>query len=128
MVEPKNQILPAYEEYKRIILFDFQILKEYSSKIRVSRNRANTKELLIHYKEAYQNFYQDINDSNKLDQLDEKQKERMIKMYNNLNKISQKNVHLLTSLCRELVFKMGITKIEYKSKNPSDAMKTGNTR
>lgn len=128
MTETKNQILPAYEEYKRIILFDFQILKEYSSKIRVSRNRANTKELLVHYKEAYQNFYQDINDSNKLDQLDEKDKQRMIKMYTNINKITHRNVHLLTSLCRELVFKMGITKIEYKSKDPSNAMKGGNIR
>lgn len=126
MVDTKNQVLPAYEEYKRIILQDFQMVKMYSSKIRVSRNAAETRSLLKHYREEYQNFYQDVNDKNKLDKMDDKDKERMQFMYKNLHKISQKNVHLLTSLCRTLVFNMGITKIEYKAKDPNDAMKLGN--
>lgn len=114
MVEGKNQVLPAYEEYKRMIIVNFQLLNEYSAKIRISRNKAELKELLIHYKETYQVFYQCINDKNKLDNLDDNEKKRLKMCYENLKLITFGKVHKLTTICRTLIFKMGITKIEYK--------------
>jgi len=121
-----TSMIPLYDLVKRIMYNDFETLKEYNAKIRVSRSNAERRELLIHFRETFLKFYDDVNDEAKIMKLDDDKKKKLLNFYLHPEEIHHGNCHIITTICRQLIHLLGITQIEYKKTAPGDAMSKGN--
>ena len=112
-----SNILPLYQEIRNRIFLNYIELKQYGAKLRVTRKQAYINTYTEHFRESFIRFYLDLADDAKLGKLDQESKEKLESYYNNIQTVNQKNCKDILDLSRTFIYKLGITKIEYKEKD-----------